>query len=89
MGSLFRMSGCFDNNTIMSMISRVRVARPALELWSRSRVVFRSASSSASKADNYELVVGLEIHAQLRTGRKLFSSPFGSIQADSRSKDTA
>lgn len=34
----------------------------------------RAASTSSSKPeDGWELVVGLEIHAQLRTGRKLFS----------------
>ncbi|TXT09206.1 hypothetical protein VHUM_02680 [Vanrija humicola] len=33
----------------------------------------RSASTAAAADDGWELVVGLEIHAQLRTGRKLFS----------------
>ena len=38
----------------------------------RSYVRFQSTSASTSK-DGWELVVGLEIHAQLKTGRKLFS----------------
>jgi aspartyl-tRNA(Asn)/glutamyl-tRNA(Gln) amidotransferase subunit B len=33
----------------------------------------RAASTQAAPDDGWELVVGLEIHAQLRTGRKLFS----------------
>lgn len=39
---------------------------------------FQSTSSTASK-DGWELVVGLEIHAQLKTGRKLFSGELSEV----------
>ncbi len=34
----------------------------------------RHASSATGRDDSWQTVIGLEIHAQLKTGRKLFSS---------------
>ena len=34
-----------------------------------------SSSTAAADQDGWQTVIGLEIHAQLRTGRKLFSRP--------------
>jgi len=41
-----------------------------------SRLAPRLARLSSTSAGEWELVVGLEIHAQIRTGRKLFSREF-------------
>lgn len=52
-----------------TFVTRSTVAGP-------SRLGGRAASTQASPpapGGGWELVVGLEIHAQLRTGRKLFS----------------
>lgn len=55
---------------------RVFFNRTALPL--RASVRFQSNAAGTSE-DGWELVVGLEIHAQLKTGRKLFS---GELKGD-------
>lgn len=63
------------HNIAMASWSRTRVLRSCAVAGPSCLPVFaRAASTNASKPnDGWELVVGLEIHAQLRTGRKLFS----------------
>jgi hypothetical protein len=67
------------------MLTTLRVARQLgrVPLYSRRRLY-------ATHNDGWETVIGLEIHAQLRTGSKLFSgmsNPFGVIILMSSGKD--
>lgn len=57
----------------MITLIRWRVAHPsALVRWSRC---FATAAKEGD--EGYQTVIGLEIHAQIKTGRKLFSSKIG------------
>jgi hypothetical protein len=66
------------------MLTTLRVARP-------SRVtLYGSRRLYATHNDGWETVIGLEIHAQLRTGSKLFSgmpNPFEVIILMSSGED--
>lgn len=84
MGVMFRFRLRFQQQqttwTMAGLLrSRLQAARlvgiPLTAGPSRLRAPFvaRYASTSTASSDDWELIVGLEIHAQIRTGRKLFS----------------
>lgn len=65
-----------DTDDSMLAQSRTGVRRAFLSSLGasfRPGLRFESTAAASSSKDGWELVVGLEIHAQLKTGRKLFS----------------
>ncbi|BEJ00419.1 hypothetical protein CcaverHIS631_0502760 [Cutaneotrichosporon cavernicola] len=75
-----------EDNKFINIVNLAAMVLLTARAWSRvfsvqstvagsSRLARRAASTQTAPApdDGWELVVGLEIHAQLRTGRKLFS----------------